>query len=147
MGAYARVGDADVMPGLRPEPLCPWMARPAGGGRRRPTDGADPSISFLGRRVPRGFSFYRLGHDPCLATLVSSEDTAPLVRPELCPLRDGSSTHGARAARRALDPGEWAAGASISHRVASFLWSLRRARIMGYFFSARHKFSSPARCT
>ena len=38
MGAYARVGDADVMPGLRPEPLCPWHGR--WGGRRRPT-GAD----------------------------------------------------------------------------------------------------------
>ena len=38
MGAYARVGDADVMPGLRPEPLWPWYGRQ---GRRRQPTGAD----------------------------------------------------------------------------------------------------------
>lgn len=45
MGAYARVGDADVMPGLRPEPLWPWHGHQ--GGRRQPT-GAD---RLVGRRA------------------------------------------------------------------------------------------------
>ena len=53
MGAYARVGDADVMPGLRPEPLWPWHGRQ--GGRRQPTgaDDADADGSFFS--FPSGF--------------------------------------------------------------------------------------------
>ena len=44
MGAYARVGDADVMPGLRPEPLWPWHGR--WGGRRRPTGAIGRATAF-----------------------------------------------------------------------------------------------------